>query len=121
MKPSFNILTTLITTILKKFEPTLYAIEYAYPEVEDNVLIVSLLAKLYLDKYAFATLTEPELLAKGKEFAAIAISKDPRNQHAKKAFAWGQILSGEKEKSLEAIMRNTYLCNPNETGSAKTG
>lgn len=95
----------------QKFESTLFAIEHSCPEAEDNILTVSLLAKLYLDKYAFGTFNEPELLAKGKEFAITATHHDPRNQHAKKAFAWGQILSGDKEKSLEAIDRCIAL-NP---------
>ena len=102
----------------KKFESTLYAIENSYLGANGNVLVVSLLAKLYLDQYAFATFCEPELLAKGKEFATVAIHLDPRNQHAKKAFAWAQILSGEKQKSLEAIDRCIAL---NPTASSVLG
>jgi tetratricopeptide (TPR) repeat protein len=68
-------------------------------------MVLSFLATLYLDQYAFSTCDEPQLLAKGKDFAAKAIHLDSRNQHARKAFAWAQILSGEKEKSLEAIER----------------
>jgi TolB-like protein len=102
----------------KKFESTLYAIENSYLGANGNVLIVSLLAKLYLDQYAFAAFNEPELLAKGKEFASAAIYLDPRNQHAKKAFAWAQILSGEKQKSLEAIERCIAL---NQTASSVLG
>ena len=102
----------------KKFESTLYAIENSYLGANGNVLIVSLLAKLYLDQYAFATFNEPELLAKGKEFATSAIYLDPRNQHAKKAYAWAQILSGEKQKSLEAIERCIAL---NPTASSVLG
>jgi TolB-like protein len=95
----------------EKLEATLLAIENSYHCANDNVMIVSLLATLYLDQYGFATCSEPALLAKGKEFAARAIRLEPRNQHAKKAFAWGQVLSGEKQKSLEAIERCIAL-NP---------
>ena len=102
----------------EKFESTLNAIESSYLGANGNVLIVSLLAKLYLDQYAFSTFNEPELLAKGKKFANTAIYLDPRNQHAKKAFAWAQILSGEKQKSLEAIDRCIAL---NPTASSVLG
>jgi TolB-like protein/Tfp pilus assembly protein PilF len=102
----------------EKFKATLSAIENSYDDANSNVMVISLLATLYLDQYAFSTCDEPQLLAKGKEFAARAIHLDPRNQHAKKAFAWGQILSGEKEKSLEAIERCIAL---NPTASSVLG
>jgi TolB-like protein len=102
----------------EKFKGTLVAIENSYQGASDNVMLVSLLAKLYLDQYAFGACSEGELLAKGKEFAARAIHLGPRNQHAKKAFAWGHILSGEKEKSLEAIERCIAL---NPTASSVLG
>jgi TolB-like protein len=89
----------------EKFKATLSAIESSYEDPYGNVMVVALLATLYLDQYAFTTCDERQLLAKGKEFAARAIHLDSRNQHARKAFAWAQILSGEKEKSLEAIER----------------
>jgi adenylate cyclase len=102
----------------EKFKATLVAIENSYQRAGDNVMVVSILATLYLDEYAFNTCNQPQLLAKGNEFAAKAMQLDPRNQHAKKAFAWGQILSGEKEKSLEAIERCIAL---NPTASSVVG
>jgi TolB-like protein len=95
----------------QNFKTALFAIEESYRGANDNVMVVSILAKLYLDQYAFGTCSEPALLVKGNELAARAIYLDPRNQHAKKAFAWGQILSGEKERSLQEMDRCIAL-NP---------
>ena len=92
--------------------------ENAYRWANNNVLIVSILSKLYLDQYACAIHHDPELLAKGKQLASKAIQLDPRSQHAQKAFAWGQILSGEKEKSVEAMDRCITL---NPTASSVLG
>jgi len=87
----------------RKFEVTLRALENAFLLANNNALIASMLSKLYLDQYACGVAGDESLLEKGMELANKAIYLDPRCQHAQKALAWGLILSGNREKSLEVI------------------
>jgi TolB-like protein len=102
----------------RKFESTLKVVENAYKLCDDNVLIVGILAKLYLDQYACSGETIPELFKKGMELANRAVALDPRSQHAQKALAWGLVLSGQKEKTVEAIDRCIAL---NPTAASNLG
>jgi TolB-like protein len=104
----------------KKFDSTLKTIENAYRLCDDNALIAAILAKLYLDQYACSGERLPELFEKGMELANKAVRLDPRSQHAQKALAWGLVLSGQKEKSVEAIDRSIAL-NPTAASNLGTG
>ena len=84
-----------------KFEATLQAVKNAYKIEENNVLIVSILSKLYLDLYACAADRNEDILEKGIELAKKAVTLDPRSQFALKALAWGMVLTGDKHKAEE--------------------
>ena len=103
----------------RKFEPTLRAMEKAYETAPDNVLIVSILSKLYLDLYACAAEADTAVLEKGMELAKKAVSLDSRSQRAQKAMAWALVLSGNKEKAEEAIERCIAI-NPTAGSSLGT-
>jgi adenylate cyclase len=102
-----------------KFEATLQAVKNAYKIEEDNVLIVSILSKLYLDLYAFAADHNEGIFEKGIELARKAVSLDPRSQFAQKALAWGLILTGEKHKAEEASDQCVNI-NPSAARSLST-
>ncbi|MGZ3845031.1 MAG: tetratricopeptide repeat protein, partial [Flavisolibacter sp.] len=102
----------------KKFEATLNAMEKAYHLTNDNPLITAILAKLYLDQFAASIERDQRLLEKGLELAHMAVRLDPRSQHAYKSLAWGLVLSGQKEKSSEAIDRCIAL---NPTAASNLG
>ena len=88
-----------------KFEEVLLAVENAWHLAEDNVLLTSVLAKLYLDQYACAVQHDGSLLEKGRKLAGKAVQLDLRSQLAQKALAWSLILSGHKQESVEVIDR----------------
>ena len=90
---------------LKKFATTLELMEKAYRFADDNALVAAILGKLYLDQYACSAECNRPLLDKGLELSNKAVRLDPRSQHAQKALAWGLVLSGQKEKSIEVIDR----------------
>jgi tetratricopeptide (TPR) repeat protein len=102
-----------------KFETTLLAVEKAYKVAEDNVLIVSILAKLYLDVFACAATHNEAILQKGIELANKAVSLDPRSQFAQKALAFGMVLAGEKHRAERAISQCVVI-NPTAATSLGT-
>ena len=102
-----------------KFEATLKAVEKAYETGEANVLVVSILSKLYLDLYACAANHNKEILQKGMKLARKAVALDSRSQFAQKALAWGLILTGDKQKAAEASDQCMEI-NPTAASSLST-
>jgi TolB-like protein len=102
-----------------KFEATFKAVENAYKIEEENVLIVSILSKLYLDLYACAAHRNEGILEKGIELAKKAVSLDTRSQFAQKALAWAMALTGDKNKAEEAIDHCMEI-NPTAASSLST-
>jgi TolB-like protein len=86
-----------------KFESTLRHLENAYEVAGDDVTIVSMLSKLYLDQYASVIEHDKSLLQKGMTLAQKAIELDPYSALAQKTLAWAFILGGNKTRGEEAI------------------
>jgi hypothetical protein len=83
---------------------TLTGCRKRYKIEEDNVLIVSILSKLYLDLYACAADRNEGILEKGIELAKKAVSLDSRSQFAQKALAWGMVLTATKTKQKKPVI-----------------
>jgi TolB-like protein len=103
----------------KKFASTLHNLEEVYEFAADNVTIVSMLSKLYLDQYACAVEHDQALLEKGRLLAQKAIGLDPFSSIAQKAMAWLFVLERNKERG-EAAIEECISNNPSAASNLST-
>jgi TolB-like protein len=103
----------------KEYEPGAYhaafnALKHALTLEPENSMVLAMVSKMYLDKYALMPLGSKDVLKEGMKHAQRAVENDHNCQQAHQSLAWAYLLSGQKEESYESIERCIAL-NPKAT------
>ena len=68
-------------------------------------MVLAMLSKLFLDRFAMSPSASKDLLKEGMKYALMAVESDHHCQQAHQSLAWAYLLSGKKEDSYESIQR----------------
>ncbi len=103
----------------KEYDATHYqsafnALKQAVNIEPENPVVLAMLSKLFLDKFALAPSNSKDLLEEGMKYGQRAVECDQHCQQAHQSLAWAYLLSGKKEESYQSIQRCISL-NPKAT------